>query len=1828
MKYTYAMNTTFLNTTEPINASGPVGQIPTKPHTKKAVLVGIMALIGLCLIAGIYYFFTAVRPNHLPPLQARGEVVIVAEQKDSTGIDPATHFTVGTIKEVDTEQLKKAISINPPVDFALKKEPKRTAGTFDLIRRALAQGDLRELAYTYTLTPATTLNPDTVYALAVHDSAIASDDYSFAFQVRSGFKITATHPRDKVAQIPVNTGIEITFNRFELKDPEKFITIEPAVKGSFSVRRDTVVFVPEKLNPGTIYTIHVSKDLQTVGSAETLGQDYSFAFETADINQREGSVAYFNFGREVVDILPGKKPVLSFYATNIADNQFQASLYRVKSVDDFTDSYIKSRTWDLGWSYYYNRTGQLNVNPDESLKVASFDPTVVTDGYQKYLELPESLTEGFYLFKVQAKGLTRWAWLQVTPFDYYFTLSQERGLVWLYDNTSRQPVSGADIALMQTGGQSVNIKKTDDQGLVDFPLPPSLLATTAVPKFFEINKGNSTRAILIRDRWGYGSGIASGDGYWDSLRTDRYVYQLSDKINYWGIIKGRSEDLRQQKVTVALYPGYFYGFYDTWGSPSDSSKALVKQEVMISGYDTIEGQLNFTGVAPGTYQVVVLQGEKVLSQRSIEIQAFSKPAYQIMVTPSKHVAFADEELKFDVKAELFDGTPAANVELKYDFYWAGNQSGRIKLDNRGEGVIRFTPAYIPESPEGYDGYPRSLTLNINAVKAEEGSIYADSNVWVFGPKVLLQVSGQDTGGETRTLTAKVNNVTLGDGSQEYSYNSNEFIGGPAVNKTVKAQVIKRTYIKQETGQHYDPVYKLTYKTYNYTFRDDVIRRETGTTNSAGEWSLVQSFPKEDMVTYFVKMETADSQGKVDYANYSIWNFDTNNPAPSTVELQFSGQTANNEKAFALNSPIDIQVKRVGVANDQPVLWYRYQNSLTASGVIKNNSIIDKFVDSYAPNIRYRAVVYGQQGFSESQELGAVLQTADKTLDISITSDKASYRPKETVNLTVAVKDKNNVGGIAELNIAAVDEALFHVLPEYWQENLASSLYRKIYVTPLTGWSRLDTSRQDLSGAEKGGCFTGDTPIIMADGKKKKIQDINPGDMIATFASDQNHNIETAVVQGVSSHQVADYLIINRELKVTREHPLYINNQWTVAGAAKLGDELLRADGSYVGITSIKQVKAPGTWVYNMTVGTYHTYLADGFYAHNAEKGGSPRADFVDAPLFRSLRTDSTGTAKLSFQAPDNITSWRVTALAYQSQSISAGEQSKLIPVTLPFFVDVVSSPTFLTGDQPQITARLFGTAYDSNKPIDLSANSSSLNLQTGQTTIAQFSRIPLGRMVAGEHEVTVRAQQGKLADAVTRKINVVDSYFKTVVASNYLLTNPDIKVKGNDKGFTTIKFVDQGKGKYFYPLYYRSTPSIRLDDTAASILASDILHSDFDQLETDRSNVLNYQLENGGLAQFIYSSADTAVSALVADAIPDRFGQEALVGYFQDQLRTQDVDGIVRLQALYGLASLKQPVLTELQTIDSSRLDFDHSLYLALALAKAGDWESARTIYRTTIRPALTFVDDQAWLTNQKDGDLQAKKTALVAVLAGHIRERDDIDDLWRYIDSHNPTSDRDSLEEVVVLRDLLTMTTPKLASLTYTAGTKKDTFELRPGESKTIRLTPEELKALTFSGISGEPMAISYYDNYGKPEDIKQDSSISLTRTYSVDGRETNTWSEGDIVKITLRPRVKKSVNNGYQITDFLPSGIVPITNTYQRGLGGSADPCDSTWYPMTILQNSISFTYHYWEQAPKCSDMRINYYARVVTPGSYRANPAVMQSNEIGTSITLTKENRVEIK
>lgn len=1789
---------------------------------KKWPLILVVAVLVLVVPVLAYFLWsggdTALVPSQIESSSEENREAMFfleATKETAVGVDRETSFKLRAPESVSKSTLESAISFEPEVPFTLKK-----SGLLGLIPAASAQEEpeagVSEKMVTYEIKPDAKLAAGELYRVKIAqvDDGI-NREYSWAFQSVAPFQVTSTHPRNEGTGVPTNSTVEIFLNRAGAVNPADYIKIEPAVKGSFEVVGKKVIFKHGGLKDNTIYNVQIAKGLKAEAAETALTEDYSFSFETYGTTRsssggaprmdfRKTYATYYPDQQITFDVSVGKSP------QKIAE-RYELKVHNYKNGKDFVEGYVGSRDWNLGWTSYYRETVLDKLDLGALETVVTMQPEVIKADYQSYIELPDKLPAGYYIAELASKDDRSFIWFQVSPVSYYYSYTGKNGFMWVYDHDKQEPMEAVTVGVGNGDDGSKRISKTDVRGLAQFETPDLLVdeddgEKDYTPKFFYFDSDAYPDLIAPVSKSYWASSFADrGDQYWDFISTDRYVYRPTDVINFWGVVKGRDDDVRQDKVEVVFKKGgYFYFDY------ASSKNVYAKEEAVVSSFDTIEGQLEFAGVEPGFYQINVLHNKKLVSTTEVEVLDFSKPAYQIKATPSADSVFVGDEIKIDLEATFFDGTPVPDLELKYS---TGSEKGELPLDANGKAVFTYTA----KSRGGeFNRYPRSRSFFFENKTAEEGEITTTTRVLVFEHDRHMQLLRDQQDDGSYELTAKLNKVVLANAVNDANgYYRQEFIGDPLGNVAVTAKITAIYYDKIENGFYYDPVNRTSRTKYKYNRREEALQSYNGVTAANGEWSFNFKPNENDpkFTSYRVELQTTDGFGKVMKTQGYVSNSKTpyfQNGLPMSLGL--NSELSSNE--FSVGDPVklELQIDADKERAGEEILYYGYTDEIVDLEVTPATQISRSFRQEFVPGLAYQAVVVGPYGFEETNRVIASYQQEDSKLLIDIESDQERYKPGETVDLDLEVNDVNGKPAKAQVNLAAVDEALFHVLPYNFRVDMLNRLYSHNIVRPITGTSR-STSVAAAEGAEKGGCFLSGTPVLMADYSEKNIENINIGDQILTFVNDATPRHVVATVQGVQTYIVDEYMVINGKLSLTPEHRIFLNDEWQFAGQAKLGDYLTLSSGLKEEVTDIEYFNKPGTKVYNIVVGKYHTYIAHDYYVHNAEKGGSERSDFKDVALFESVPTTAGGKAEASFELPDNITSWRVTARAFDTDNIRAGDANKQIPVGLPLFAATSLNETYLVGDEPTVVLRAFGTGLKRGEAISYKVESESLGLELAKEDAATEVVFPLEALPAGRHEMKLMVQQGSLKDTLVQEIEVIESYIVSVQNDAKLLEDERTEIAGNPNGITELTFSDNGKGKY-YPrlrnIFWRY--GTRLDQLIAFTVAGQTLNEQFaEEHKAPAYNIGDYYTQANGLALFTYSDDDLELTAKAAAAIPDRLYTGKTVSYLENSLSDEKADLERISMALYGLASLEQPVIGQLKAVlADENLTLQDRIYLALGFEAVGDKETAASIYLNYVRPNLAFEGALASLRGEDDRALNS----LALLLAAKANYDQDAYKILNNLSAYNYKGDLSRIDEVLAITELASRVKRQDASLEVMTDNQTYEIDLSSGYPETIRLTYASLQSARFKKVKGDILMTSTYDGFGiKAND---DASLGITRQYFVNDRETTEFKAGDLVRVKLKVTDSdRAVTSDYLIKDYLPSGLNPVLRSYSRRYNTS-DYCKYPSWGAQKLGNIVHFSRGSWllSGSGKCEPGVLNYYARVVSPGVYNAEaPQVQSANDV---------------
>ncbi|MFA5936046.1 MAG: alpha-2-macroglobulin family protein [Patescibacteria group bacterium] len=638
----------------------------------------------------------------------------------------------------------------------------------------------------------------------------------------------------------------------------------------------------------------------------------------------------------------------------------------------------------------------------------------------------------------------------------------------------------------------------------------------------------------------------------------------------------------------------------------------------------------------------------------------------------------------------------------------------------------------------------------------------------------------------------------------------------------------------------------------------------------------------------------------------------------------------------------------------------------------------------------------------------------------------------------------------------------------------------------------------------------------------------------------------------------------------------------------------------------------------------HDALSEKAGNGGAEFGGGGaepiRRNFKDTAAFDVLTTDRDGRAVMSFTAPDNITTWRLTAVA-MTGDLKAGAAKGKAVVTKPVFVDAVIPQTLLVADKPILKLRAFGSGLTQGEAITLTVNAPTLGVtnQVVSGTAGQSLSLGLEKLVEGDHAVTIRVTASKGSDAIERKIRILTSRMtKDDVIQTELAPGVTLPSVGESPE-VDVSFLPLGRTRYL-PLVtsLASSWSARLEAKVAARLAQTMLKNDYNKTDVPEPEaLLKYQLSSGGLAPLPYASEDVVLSAKVAALDPTGFDRSMLANYFWSIADNEKVSREEGIQALLGLAALGEPVLNRIAPLaESTDLDWRERLGLIRALDAAGDRERARTMLEEMLKDAVT-TDGLTHLRIAEDQRSIIEATAEAAALAARM-SLPQASALDAYLSKNWNEDTLTDLDRAAYLSRIVPTLLAGDVAITYVADGKESTVTITDGYPETVTLTKAEAASFRTISVNG-PSAAVFTRRIATPL-AATTQDFSLTRRFEVDGGSLADLAEGKTVRVILTPSWKDTAQDGcYVIRDRLASGLAPVVTIFFDAYGGK-QASDS--YPFDIANGEVSFVTCKGQKEP------IRYRARVVSRGTYVAEAASMQSMDAPSNAAITDQTTITIK
>lgn len=624
-----------------------------------------------------------------------------------------------------------------------------------------------------------------------------------------------------------------------------------------------------------------------------------------------------------------------------------------------------------------------------------------------------------------------------------------------------------------------------------------------------------------------------------------------------------------------------------------------------------------------------------------------------------------------------------------------------------------------------------------------------------------------------------------------------------------------------------------------------------------------------------------------------------------------------------------------------------------------------------------------------------------------------------------------------------------------------------------------------------------------------------------------------------------------------------------------------------------------------------------------------REDFKDTALFESFATDETGKAGYTFVLPHNTTSWRV-CVSGVTEELYAGTATSAIVTTLPVFINYTLPETFLTGDIPSVGVSAYGDGIASDDMVEYEvydANDMTLKSSSAGKAYERVN-IPLWKFEnEGNHELIIKAvTSGGLSDAVKHKYKVVSSYRTApYTVSQPVSVGMDFDAK-DASGLVNVRFSDGITGDLMRDLILLSARSYgeRVEKKVTRFVANPVINEYFDlDFDVEELNLDDYYDENGGLCILPRSSSNVEVTAKILHLLGtgDYLDEAALRKYFSDIYYGDNSQN--KIMALYGLSLLGEPVMGEpdgyAQLEDISVKDM---AYLGLCYVQFGKYAEARMLFNR-ILSATQYHSPYAYIVHEsKDESLRATSAAMMLALK---LGADEAAGYYKYCSDNCTDEFMKNIEELTYITETLASCPQTHGTVTYSVFGEERTAELITGKNCVLTIPAASLDELEVTACSENASVLM---TYTKPmaDAVSADTKVTVKRCYykagvEADGQSTCEFEQGDIIRVNLWIDYSDiALDGSYLVSEYLPSGLeyvsgsakLPTSEATGRHVFAAVDGKKITFCDYNGIFNTGRLYY---------------YYARVVSPGTYRAEGTTVQKTGTDNVFTFGTDDKLVI-
>jgi uncharacterized protein YfaS (alpha-2-macroglobulin family) len=454
------------------------------------------------------------------------------------------------------------------------------------------------------------------------------------------------------------TPFRITFNN--MLDADKFdesqISVSPAISGMKISQTGEIVSLVGLTEAHTTYHVSISRDLRDEFD-QTLGSDAQLSFSVGSAQP-----TFFGPNGLIVADPAATKPTLDFFTINY--EQLKVQLYQVQPAD--YDAYT---TWIRNlWNHdhpprppghkVFDALVPTSAGADKLVETAvKLQPALAHPGLGHVVAIVEP-----YPWKENYDPPRMIAWVQATKLAVDAHVDSDSLVAYASDLQTGKPAAGVELEIRPFGIRS----KTDDHGLATLPLR----AATGVKggHYLVARRGDDVAFVIDQ------GGMWSEYGSWskhsaDAPRLawyvidDRKLYKPGEEVALKGWL--RMVDSRKHGDVNGLHgevTGIDYKVYDSRGKQLATGSVGVNA---VGGFDTKFTLPKTPNLGYGHVDLETRGTRHENYSHSFQIEEFRRPEFEVSTRASQGPFLVGSSADVTVNAKYFAGGPLPGAPVQW-----------------------------------------------------------------------------------------------------------------------------------------------------------------------------------------------------------------------------------------------------------------------------------------------------------------------------------------------------------------------------------------------------------------------------------------------------------------------------------------------------------------------------------------------------------------------------------------------------------------------------------------------------------------------------------------------------------------------------------------------------------------------------------------------------------------------------------------------------------------------------------------------------------------------------------------------------------------------------------------------------------------------------------------------------------------------------------------------------------------------------------------------------------------------------------------------------------